>query len=58
MGGGHDFPSCENCHQRRSSVELRHSDQRLCDECHEIQEYGIELSEDTQTETQTEADDH
>ena len=50
MGGGHDFPSCENCQQCKSSVELRHSDQQLCDECYEIQEYGMGLSEDTQTE--------
>ena len=57
MGGGHDFSNFENCHQRQSSVELRHSDE-FCDECYEIQEYGMELSEDTQTETQTEADNH
>ena len=59
MGGSHDFPSCENCHQRKSSVELRHSDQQLlCDQFYEIHEYGMGLSEDTQTETETEADNH
>ena len=32
--------------------------QQLSNECYEIQEYGMEISEDTQTETQAEANNH
>ena len=53
-----DFPSCENYYQHKLSVELRHNNQHLSDECYEIQEYGMEISEDTQTETQAEANNH
>ena len=53
-----DFPSCENYYQCKLTVELRHSNQQLSDECYEIQEYGMEISEDTQTETQAEANNH
>ena len=54
MADGHVFASCESCHTRDSSVELRHSDMMLCTGCYKIQEYRKQLEDETGEENQNE----